>query len=782
MNRRVLSDYRVFLAILAEFIALAAAYSFTMPLFEAPDEQWHYAFVQYVALGHGLPVQRLGNPDHQARQEASQPPLYYMLAASATFWIDTSDFPTLIWENPHYGFYVPGVVNDNKNLFIHTSVESFPYRGAALAIHLSRFVSALFGALAVLCTFLLALEIFREQKWLAVSAAGLVAFVPQFIFISSAVNNDSAIVAMSALSLWLMIRLFFVQARLRDTIALGAAAGLAALAKVSGLGIVFLAALAILLVHRKNIRALVLHWTLFALTFLLVAGWWYARNWILYGELTGTEMMLRIFGERGALLTMQQLITQLSEVWETFWVGFGWGNIRAPSFVYALFGILLGLSAMGWVGALVKSWKGIYARRDGRERSATLQKTNVMLSGAKHLATSSNVQSNVRDSAIASLTQDGQVAFVILALWIVMTFTALLRWMEVTQAPHGRLFFPVLPALAPLAIFGLGQLFPLRSRSMISYALPVAMFAVSLYALFFVLRPAYAFPPLLTASGLEKIANRVDIVYDGKMKLLGYDVSPRRALPDGSVELSLYWQSLAQMDEDYSIGIALLDSNRRVLSQRSSYPGHGMLPTRLWRPGQMIRDTYWVPVPMGAPAPSIAQIQVSLFRREDKRDLAAFDPNGNAVTPIIGRFKIASARPVDARPRNRTDYAFGNQAVLIGYDANLAKVSEPSQGLEITLYWKRIAPISADYTVFVHLIDDSDKIIAQKDSQPMGGSNPTSLWDDGEIVVDRYSFAQLARGTYRVRVGLYRAETGERLLVGNGLGDSVILGSVEVGQ
>ncbi len=741
MSRRILSEHHSMLAILAAFLALAAAYSVTTPLFEAPDEQWHYAFVQYVAQGHGLPVQRLGNLDHQARQEASQPPLYYMLSAGATFWIDTSNFPTMIWENPHYGFNVSGVVNDNKNLFIHTAVESFPYRGAALAIHLSRFVSALFGALAVLCTFLLALEMFREQKWLAVSAAGLVAFVPQFIFISSAVSNDSAIVAMSALSLWLMIRLFFVQARWRDTIALGAAAGLAALAKVSGLGIVFLAALAILLVHRKNIRALVLHWTLFALTFLLVAGWWYARNWILYGELTGTEMMLRIFGERGALLTVQQLVAQMSEVWETFWIGFGWGNVRAPSFVYALFGILLGLSAAGWVIAV------------GR-----------------------------RQNSISNGAKNDKLPFAILILWIVLTFTALLRWMEVTQAPHGRLFFPVLPAFAPLVIFGMLQLFPLRSHPIVAYAPPVTIFAVSLYALIFILRPAYAFPPPLIASELEKIANRIDIVYDGKMKLLGYDVSPRRALPDGSVELSLYWQSLAQMDEDYSIGIALLDSNRRVLSQRSSYPGHGMLPTRLWRPGQMIRDTYWVPVPTGAPAPSIAQIQVSLFRREDKRDLAAFDPNGNAVTPIIGRFKIASARPVDARPRNRTDSAFGNQAVLIGYDANLAKVSEPSQDLEITLYWKRIAPISADYTVFVHLIDDSDKIIAQKDSQPVGGSNPMSLWDDGEIVVDRYSFAQLARGTYRVRVGLYRAETGERLLVGNGLGDSVILGSVEVGQ
>ncbi len=744
MNRHSFSDHRAILLVLGAFIALTTAYSVTTPLFEAPDEQWHFAFVQYAAQGRGLPVQTLSNSDHLARQEASQPPLYYLLAAGATFWIDTSDFPAIIWENPHYGFNVPGVVNDNKNLFIHTGAESFPYRGSTLAIHLARWVSMLFGALAVLCTYLLALEIFRERKWLAAGAAGFVAFVPQFIFVSGAVSNDSTIVATAALALWLMTRLFFIQVRLRDTIALGAAAGVAALAKVSGLGIVFLAALVIFLVHRKNIRALVIHCSLFTVYFLLVAGWWYTRNWILYGEFTGTEMMLRVFGERGALLTVQQLATQMTEVWETFWVGFGWGNVRAQAFVYVLFGALMGLSAIGWVVAFARF--------------------------VADKAQGGSWQTLVRSNAV----------FSVLAVWILLTFTALLRWMEVTQAPHGRLFFPVLPALAPLAIFGLAQLFSQRSQSIVAYVAPAASFAIALYAFFAILRPAYAFPQSLTEGDAEKIANRVEIVYDGKMKLLGYDVSPKRVLPDGSVELALYWQSLTQMDEDFSIGIALLDVDRRVVSQRNSYPGHGMLPTRLWRAGQMIRDTYWMPIPANSPAPSLAQIQVSLFRREVKRDLTAVDPNGNAVTPIIGRFMIASAQSVDVRPRNRSDFIFGNQVGLIGYDTNL-KTADSSNALEITLYWKRIAPISADYTVFVHVLDANDKIIAQKDSQPAGGSNPTSLWDDGEVVLDRYAFNELPRGAFRVRVGMYRTGTGERLPLG-GLVDSVILGSFEVGQ
>jgi 4-amino-4-deoxy-L-arabinose transferase-like glycosyltransferase len=754
MIQRTLRDHREIILVLALFIALGIVYSVTTPLFEAPDEQWHFAYVQYVAHGHGLPVQTLGKPTHLARQEGSQPPLYYLLAAAATFWIDTSDYPGIVWENPHYGYNVPGVVNDNKNLFIHTSLESFPYRGAALAIHISRLLSVLMGALAVLFTYLLTLEIFPDREFLAASVGGVVGFVPQFLFVSSAVSNDSAIVAMSALSLWMTIRLFlapFGEPRLWDVIALGAATGLAALAKVSGLGLIVLAVLVLTYVFRRNQKQLGTYLFVFGAVIALIAGWWYLRNWLLYGELTGTEMMVRIFGARTAPLTATQLLAQLDEVWETFWVGFGWGNIRANPLIYVLLEILTALSG---VGLLIG-----FARR--RERfHVTLVK--------------------VADPANFAWA----LPFFVLALWIVIAFVELVRWMVITQAPHGRLFFPALPALAPLGIFGLTQLAPGRVQPIVARTIAGVFCAFAAIAPFAILQPAYAFPVSLSENDVQNLAQRVSINYDNKMKLLGYEVFSPRARPGEAIDLTLYWQSLAAMDEDYSIGIHLLDSNHRVIGARDSYPGHGLLPTRLWRAGQMIRDTYWVPIAADAPAPSLVQIQVALYTRADKRDLPVRDSQGQTITPIIGRFKIASPRRVEPRAQNATQYMFGKQIALVGF--NLAKAAESAQGLNLTLYWKRIAPMTTDYIVFVHLLDSNGKIVAQKDQQPANGDNPTSLWDEGEVVIDSYALTAPTRGMYQIEAGLYRADTGERLPVfdakGNALGDHVDLGAVEVGQ
>jgi hypothetical protein len=772
MRRHTITAHREIALVVTLFVALGIFYSVTTPLFEAPDEQWHFAFVQYVATGRGLPVQS-EPPTHLARQEGSQPPLYYLLAAAATGWIDTSDFPGIVWENPHYGYNVPGIINDNKNLFIHTSLESFPYHGAALAIHIARLLSILMGALAVWFTYRLTLEIFPNRKYLAASAAALLAFVPQFLFISSAVSNDSTIVAMSALSLWMMVRILTNDRRRKtedesgnlrsfvvrrsSALALGAVTGLAALAKVSGLGLALLGALVLVWVSCRQsewdaddrgrtrttsllsrasdlVRVLIP----FGLAFAVVAGWWYARNVVLYGELTGTATMVRIFGARTTPLTTAQWLTQLHEVWETFWVGFGWGNIRAQPVIYNILGFFAALSGIGLVLGLV--------RRRGRLRA----------------------------------TRSRTPPLVVLALWIVIVLVELLNWMETTQAPHGRLFFPALPALAPLAALGLVQWAPARAHPAVARGVALALFAFAAIAPLAILEPAYAYPPFLAA--VPAISHRVDLNYENKMKLLGYDLAPDRAHPGEWATLTLYWQSLTTMDRDYSIGIHLVDSNQRVISARDSYPGHGLLPTRLWRAGQILRDAYWLPIAGDAPAPSVASIQISLYSLPDRRELSADDPNGRTVSPpVVGRLKITGGAPVTARPQNTTADVFGNQIELLGYD--LAPRAETAPGFDLTLYWKRRTPLTDDYTVFVHIVDASGKIIAQQDQQPDNGNNPTSLWGD-EVIVDHYSLpVPETRSAYRIELGLYDARTGARLSVTdaqkNALGDHVTL---EVGR
>jgi hypothetical protein len=87
----------------------------------------------------------------------------------------------------------------------------------------------------------------------------------------------------------------------------------------------------------------------------------------------------------------------------------------------------------------------------------------------------------------------------------------------------------------------------------------------------------------------------------------------------------------------------------------------------------------------------------------------------------------------------------------------------------LVLYWQSIAPFDRDYTVFVHLLDENGRNLAQADRQPQAGNYPTALWSPGEQIRDEYALPLSPTvEKYRVRVGLYRADTSERLQVQSG--------------
>ena len=130
--------------VLIVFVAMGIVYSLATPIFEASDERWHYPVVKHIADGQELPVQ--DPPISTAwRQEGSQPPLYYLLTAGITFWVDTSDFSQVQRPNPHAVVGLPQLIG-NKNMMIHTDRERWPWQGTTLAVHLIRLVSVGLGA------------------------------------------------------------------------------------------------------------------------------------------------------------------------------------------------------------------------------------------------------------------------------------------------------------------------------------------------------------------------------------------------------------------------------------------------------------------------------------------------------------------------------------------------------------------------------------------------------------------------------------------------------------
>jgi hypothetical protein len=128
------------------------------------------------------------------------------------------------------------------------------------------------------------------------------------------------------------------------------------------------------------------------------------------------------------------------------------------------------------------------------------------------------------------------------------------------------------------------------------------------------------------------------------------------------------------------------------------------------------------------------------------------------------------------------------QAILLGYDLD-PPAPGPGSTLHLTLYWQAQAEMEQDYTVFVHLLDAEGLLVAQHDSQPGGGSLPTSSWLEGEVIADEHPLRldpNLPPGSYRLEVGLYLWPTMERLPVLDGAGqvqgDKVVLGEVRVGD
>jgi hypothetical protein len=106
----------------------------------------------------------------------------------------------------------------------------------------------------------------------------------------------------------------------------------------------------------------------------------------------------------------------------------------------------------------------------------------------------------------------------------------------------------------------------------------------------------------------------------------------------------------------------------------------------------------------------------------------------------------------------------GDNIKLLGYDEQ--QTIEAEQRV-IQLFWQAIDTPPADYTVFLQLLDANNQIIIQQDSQPQHGLAPTGSWTDGEIIRDEYtiSFAPNSEQNYRLIVGMYSPETGERLPV-----------------
>ncbi|HIQ04184.1 MAG TPA: DUF2142 domain-containing protein [Anaerolineae bacterium] len=735
--------------VLLMFLVLGALYGAINPLFESPDEVWHYEYVRWLAEGHGLPVSDLIS-EQPWHQEGSQPPLYYLMAAALTAPIDTRDAPQVIRYNPHAAIGQAEAFG-NRNVMAHTDRETFPWRGTVLAAHLARLFSTLLSAATVFCTYLLARTILPGAPDLAAAASAIVAFNPQFLFISASVNNDNLAILAAAVTLLLSVRLLMAGGRSPDntraswswrwSLALGLVLGVAALSKLSGLVFLPLAALALLPVawRRRDPAWLIRQGAVVTVMALLVAGWWYLRNWLLYRDPFGLAVMFAVLPARAQGPSLQELIARAQGVWRSSWAVFGWFNVLVPGWVYGLYDALALLGALGLVIAAIQ-------RRRVYQRSQWL-------------------------------------ALGYLLLWCLAVLAALIAWSQ-KRYPQGRLLFPALPAAATLLALGLSQWTPRRWRSSVLAGIAGLMCLLALLIPFRWIAPVYAGPELLPATAT--LPNPLDVDFGGRIRLRGFEIlnwdGNISLRPGDALDLRFYWQADVPLTTDYSVYLHLLDENGIIVAQRDSYPAGGNFITSRWTPDVVIPDMHRLRIPLTAPTPCDCRLVVGLYDYKTGARLPVSGPNATRASDGWVLLNVSLEPRVSERGvPNPLEINFEGKLALVGFDLD-RRMLRPGESLRLRLYWEAQQPLEVDYVAFAHLLLPPDAVWAGQDRPLQLDGAGSSAWPVGRVVRNRYDLRlppNAPPGDYIVEVGIYEPESFTRLKVGQS-DAGIVLGTVRV--
>ncbi|HXF68938.1 MAG TPA: 6-pyruvoyl-tetrahydropterin synthase-related protein [Thermoflexus sp.] len=232
--------------------------------------------------------------------------------------------------------------------------------------------------------------------------------------------------------------------------------------------------------------------------------------------------------------------------------------------------------------------------------------------------------------------------------------------------------------------------------------------------------------------------------YEGRIRLVGYRLDPPAAPPGGQVRLTLWWRPLRSMETQYSVYVHVFPfGGEPHLAFQSDHMHPADVPTNAWDVERVYRDDHILRIPRGI-TPGLYRIRVGLYERLNPGRRLIIDRSGedglNLPTPlIIARTVQGIERPV----------TFGGKIRLTGIEAPQAlKAGQP---WALWLAFEAIARPEADYTLFVHVVDEAGNLIHQRDLW-----QPTSHWPEGRAIPVAVAIDGLPRpGRYFLRIGWY---------------------------
>ena len=725
-TRKLTTEKVAFAVILLAFLTLSAIYNFVTPAGEGVDEISHLQYTLYIKDRHALPV--LPFTVHaDTVLMGYHAPLYYIIAALVSTPLPTDDLNQTIRPNPHF-VWVEGIGPGNRNVFLHSPVtgqDPFPWHGVVLTIHLLRFLSTLQGLAALFFIRALARHLLRQPA-LALAATAATAFQPTFVNTFSLAHNDGMVALFTIVGILWSVRLVAGRPKAlapNNGVVGGAVLGLGLLAKETSfaLGPVYALGLGVAAFTSGRWKDAGKSAVVIGVTTAGIAGWWYIRNWLLYGDPLARNLFAALY--RTELLQgpyqWGTFIAFLRQLQRNYWGAFGYVHILADPRLGNALWVIAGLAVPGFFLTILQ-----------RRHDVTFVKCWGI--------------------ALAA---------------VIATFALFVQWSTIVGggAAHGRFFVGVMPVVNAAIVLGLSRytprLWPLGS-SLFAVLLSVFGFA----APFLYIAPAYR-PPLAQPAEIQT-ATPEAAVFGDQLRLVAAALGPSTVVPGQNRQISLYWSRASAMNADVRYHLRVTARDGSTIFAKDFWPAGGGIPTYTWPEGATYRDTITVPIPTNV-APGWAKLLLSV-QTADGHPVPATAVSGSVDEVQIGRLALVkiptvSALPADAHLVNAI-FATADRTDVLRLAAY--RIQQTPAHVDLQLFWQATAPIRDDVTVSIQVLDHSGHLVAQNDSEPANGRAPTSTWPTGSIIVDDHRVnlpSTTSTNLYRVVVVVYTRPDLHRL-------------------
>jgi hypothetical protein len=141
----------------------------------------------------------------------------------------------------------------------------------------------------------------------------------------------------------------------------------------------------------------------------------------------------------------------------------------------------------------------------------------------------------------------------------------------------------------------------------------------------------------VTEAAAASLAN-----FDGQMLLLDAEVGATALRPGDSLPVTLRWQGLQPLQDDYTVSVQLVAPDGRLHGQTDAWPVQGTLPTSQWSPGQRVTDPYQVTLAPDAP-PGRYRVGIVVYLLATQTRLPLVDASGQVTGDIawVAELKVS---------------------------------------------------------------------------------------------------------------------------------------------